>query len=843
MIETSVVIRLAQNARCLVDQTVEVKCWEAFLKATSKTSWLLIFVVLATVFSMNFAVGHENDPKARDRQPPYTGPGYRSALPGPQPFGPVGGFPSDGINLQAWITLPEMGSGIANGNDCWGYTSPSGREYALMAHSSGTTVVEVSNPGNPTILGTVAGPNSLWRDVKTYQNFAYAVSEGGGGIQVIDLSDVDNGNFPLTNTITTGGGLSSHNVAIDTDSGYLYRCGGGGNGLRFYNLNNPGTPVFEGNWSDRYVHDAQIVQMQAGPWAGNQVAFLCTGNNPVTLDILDVTNKANILLLGQLQYPGGAYSHQGWLSPDQQYFYLGDELDEGPGITTKTFVIDVSDLTSPTLMDEYTNGNNAIGHNIYTVGNLVYEANYRSGLRILDGTDPLNMSEVAYFDTYPDNDNSNFNGLWSVYPYFASGTVIGSDLERGLFVWSLGATPLTFSYPLGIPDQIDPFGDVLTVQILPGSGFDIDPQSPTLWFNDGGGWMSSMMAQNGPGSIVYLGQFPSFSCGAEVQWYVEASVIGGSATTDPPSAPGSFYQSTAMQGVDEIVSDDMEQDQGWTAGVAGDTATTGVWTRVAPIGTAAQPSADHSSVGTNCWVTGQGSVGGTLGENDVDGGETTLISPIYDLSASTNPVISYWRWFSNNSGAGPGTDRLRVDISANGGTSWTSVEVVGPTGAGTSGGWIRNEFLVTDYIALTSSTRLRFIAEDVAAASIVEAAIDDLLIGEIFCNDCNGNGVADDEDIANGSSQDADGDGVPDECQCTPWVRGELNDDGTIDLSDAVTLLIYLFSGGIAPDPPERGDVNDSGQIDVADVIYLVQYLFAGGPQPPAPFPNPGGCP
>ena len=804
----------------------------------------LLLVSFAFLLLSHFdVIGHENDPKARDRQPPYTGPGYRSALPGPQPFGPVGGFDSDGVNLQSWITLPEMAAGIANGNDCWGYTSPSGREYALMAHSSGTTVVEVTNPGNPTILATITGPNSLWRDVKTYGTFAYSVSEGGGGILVIDLSDVDNGNVTLSNTVTTGGGLSSHNVAIDTDSGYLYRCGGGGNGLRFYNLINPGNPVFEGSWSDRYVHDAQIVQMQAGPFAGNQVAFLCTGSNPVTFDILDVTNKSNIVLLGQLQYPGGAYSHQGWLSPDQQYFYLGDELDEGPGVPTKTFVIDVSDLTSPVLVDEYTNGNSAIGHNIYTVDNLVFEANYRSGMRILDATDPLNMTEVAYFDTYPENDNSNFNGLWSLYPYFPSGTVIGSDLERGLFVWSLGATPLTFSYPGGIPDQLDPFGDSMLVQIVPGAGFAIDNQTPTLWYNAGTGWMSSLMAQTAPGSVDYLATFPPFDCGSDVQWYVEASVMAGGASTDPPSAPVSFYSATAMQGIDELVSDDMEQDQGWTAGVAGDNATTGVWTRVAPIGTDAQPATDHSPAGTNCWVTGQGTVGGGLGENDVDGGVTTLLSPIYDLSSAISPIISYWRWFSNNAGAGPGTDTFRVDISANGGTSWTSVEVLGPTGNFTSGGWFQHEFLVTDFIPLTASVRLRFIAEDVGAASIVEAAIDDLVVGEIFCNDCNGNGVADDQDIAAGTSQDSDGDGIPDECQCTPWIRGELNNDGTIDLSDAVTLLIYLFNNGPTPDPIGRGDINDDGGVDVADVIYLVEYLFAAGGPPPAPFPNPGGCP
>ncbi|MGE4631440.1 MAG: choice-of-anchor B family protein [Planctomycetota bacterium] len=798
---------------------------------------IFMLVLLGTGF---LVMGHVDDPKDRDGQRPYNGPGYRSDLPGPQPFGPVGGFESDGVNLEAWIPLNEMGS-PASGNDCWGYTAPSGREYALMGHSSGTTVVEITNPGNPTIIGTVAGPNSLWRDIKTYQNFAYSVSEGGGGIQVIDLSDVDNGVITELAAVTTGGTASSHNVAIDVESGFLYRCGGGSNGLRFYRLQNPEAPVFEGSWGNDYVHDAQVVRMLAGPFAQREIAFLCTGNGPVSFDILDVTVKTNIVTLGTLIYPGGAYSHQGWLSPDQQYFYLGDELDEGPGVPTKTFVIDVSDLTNPTLVDEYTNGNAAIGHNLYTVGDTILEANYRSGMRILTATDPLNIQETGFFDTYPDDDGAQFNGLWSLYPYFPSGIVIGSDRERGLFVWSIGEDPITFAYPAGIPDQIDPTGDFVEVEITPAAGFSIDPQSTALWFDDGTGWMDSAMTSLG--NNLYQGDFPNFDCGAEVHWYVEASVVGGVPSTDPGSAPGSFYASTAIAGTDETYLDDMEQDQGWTVGVPTDTATTGIWTRVNPNGTAAQPEDDHTDPpGVNCWVTGQGSVGGGLGDNDVDGGETTLISPILDLSGSNNPVISYWRWFSNNASAGPGTDTFRIDISSNGGASWVSVEVVGPTGTGTSGGWIQHQFVVTDFVALSASMRLRFIAEDVGAASISEAAIDDLRVSEILCNDCNGNGVGDDEDIASGTSADTDGDGIPDECQCNEFVRGELNDDGQIDLSDAVTLLMYLFSTGSTPNPLERADINDSGSIDIADVVYLVAYLFQGGPPPPPPFPDPG-CP
>ena len=95
-----------------------------------------------------------------------------------------------------------------------------------MGTSSSTVFVEVTNPGNPNVVAVRSGPGSLWRDVKTYQNYAYSVSEGGNGIQVFDLSNIDNGNVPLVNTVTTGGTTATHNVAIDETSGYLYRLGG-----------------------------------------------------------------------------------------------------------------------------------------------------------------------------------------------------------------------------------------------------------------------------------------------------------------------------------------------------------------------------------------------------------------------------------------------------------------------------------------------------------------------------------------------------------------------------------------------------------------------------------------
>ena len=180
---------------------------------------------------------------------------------------------------------------------------------------------------------------------------------------------------------------------------------------------------------------------------------------------------------------------------------------------------------------------------------------------------------------------------------------------------------------------------------------------------------------------------------------------------------------------------DNESDEGWTVGAPDDTATTGIWERVDPVGTDAQPEDDHTVAGTLCYVTGQGSVGGGLGENDVDGGKTTLVSAPLDLSGMGDPTVGYWRWYSNDKGASPGEDVFLVDVSADGGVTWIEVERVGPTGPDTVGGWIYHSFRVSDFVTPGPDLRLRFVAADDGAGSIVEAAVDDVTV--VDCAACS----------------------------------------------------------------------------------------------------------
>jgi choice-of-anchor B domain-containing protein len=302
--------------------------------------------------------------------------------------------------------------------------------------------MDVSDPGDPRMVAFVRGPDSLWRDMKVYRDFAYAISEGGNGIQVMDMSGIDDGVVTLVrevNDIDTG---RTHTVAIDTESGFLYRCGGRSNGLRIYSLEDPAKPTLVSEWQDKYVHECQVLTYSEGDYAGRQIAFVCGGFNggwsETGLDILDVTDKANITKLGRVTWANPGYSHQCWLSPDRKWAFLNDELDETSyGLPSTTHVINLEDLSNPYHAGTFTNNNTAIDHNLYTKDDMLFCANYRSGLRVWQYTDPLNPKEIAYFDTWPGDDLPQFNGLWNNYPYLPSGIIIGSDIERGMFVWRL----------------------------------------------------------------------------------------------------------------------------------------------------------------------------------------------------------------------------------------------------------------------------------------------------------------------------------------------------------------------------------------------------------------------
>ncbi len=344
-------------------------------------------------------------------------------------------FPAEKIELLSALSPEQFGAN--SGNDCWGYTSNTGREYALMGLDNRMSVVEITDPRNPVIIESIAHTSSSTSDIKVYRDYAYVANGNGGGIDIVDLSDVDNGNVTLVKRLTDNGMGSSHNIAINEESGYLYLAIGNINGgdLVAWNLkNDPANPFIEGQYNGNRSHDLHVINYNEGPYAGREIAFSFSEGRG--FEIIDVTNKSSMVLLGSSTYPLLGYCHQGWTSADRQYIYLNDEFDEARnGINTRTLVFDITDLENPTLVDTFTSGSTSVDHNLYVHEGFIFQANYTSGLRIFNANvDQVNPPQVGFFDTYPSDDNPNYAGAWSTFPYYPSGNVIISDRSRGLFV-------------------------------------------------------------------------------------------------------------------------------------------------------------------------------------------------------------------------------------------------------------------------------------------------------------------------------------------------------------------------------------------------------------------------
>jgi choice-of-anchor B domain-containing protein len=362
----------------------------------------------------------------------------------------AGPFPCKNVDLQSFVPLAELGG--ATGNDIWGWTDPAtGKEYAIMGTSNSTAFVDVTSPTDPVVVGTLPTHSgaSIWRDVKVFKDHAFIVADlaENHGMQVFDLTRLRN--VPVTPTVFTedahyAGFGDSHNIGINEETGFAYAVGtfdnvffrNCGSGLHMIDVNDPKNPRFAGCFAeDGYTHDVECV-IYRGPDGQHRGKEICFASNEDTLTIVDVSNKAAPVMLSRTTYPGVGYTHQGWLTDNERTFILDDELDEQTfGHNTRTRFFDVSDLDAPFLDFVYDGETTAIDHNLYIVGNLVFEANYRAGLRILE-TDIRKdrVTEVAFFDVYPPDDQAEFNGSWSNYPFFASGNVVVSGIEEGLFV-------------------------------------------------------------------------------------------------------------------------------------------------------------------------------------------------------------------------------------------------------------------------------------------------------------------------------------------------------------------------------------------------------------------------
>jgi choice-of-anchor B domain-containing protein len=355
--------------------------------------------------------------------------------------GMAGQFPCRNVDQLAAMPLSTIGGG--NGNSMWGWTdSATGREYIIFGRTNGVAFVDVTTPTSPRYLGNLPshnGTSSSWRDIKVYRNHAFIGADriSSHGMQVFDLTRLRNVTTPQTFTANaryTGFG-SSHTLSVNEETGFIYAVGSNtcSGGVHMVNVQTPTSPRNAGCVSnDGYVHENQCV-VYRGPDTTYRGREICFNYNEDTLTIVDVTTKTAPRQLSRTTYTGARYTHQGWLTGDHARLVMDDELDNNP----RTLIWNVSDLDRPVHTGTYNpTFGAAVDHNQYIVGNRIYQANYRAGLRILDASAIASnqLREIGFFDIYPANNSSGFNGAWNVYPFFASGTIAISGIEQGLIL-------------------------------------------------------------------------------------------------------------------------------------------------------------------------------------------------------------------------------------------------------------------------------------------------------------------------------------------------------------------------------------------------------------------------
>lgn len=371
---------------------------------------------------------------------------------------PILAQPSFNMTLLSNLDLPGLPTRFGSEyNDCWGFRHANGTEIAIIGGIEDIFFIDVTVPANPVLIHTHHVENlpsgtdnqSLWRDFKTYGNYAYAAAdEGTSGLLIFDLSQVPNSVTMVKQT--TSFWTRTHNIFIDELNGKLYAAGSSlvSNGLMIVDLtSNPADPVtfwavpLNGSGGG-YVHDVYV---------RDNIAY-CSHGSLSKLQMYDFSALPSFSVVGSIEnYPDPGYNHSSWLNDDGNYLVMCDETH---GSDVK--LVDVSDPMNISNDDIHTFYSELLGagaqgssivHNPFIYGDLVYLAYYHDGVQVFNIADPQDISLVAYYDTYPDNvDYNGYNGCWGVYPFLPSNIIIASDQNFGLYVMQITTPPLGIEF-------------------------------------------------------------------------------------------------------------------------------------------------------------------------------------------------------------------------------------------------------------------------------------------------------------------------------------------------------------------------------------------------------------
>lgn len=665
-----------------------------------------------------------------------------------------------------------------------GYADPMGNEYALVGVSTGMDIVDVTTPNNPVHIVQIPNVDNLWKEIKVYRHWAYVTTEGGGGLQIVDLSALPSTNLAsysyhnYTGDGAINGQLNSiHALHIDTTMGYCYLYGSniGNQGAIILDLNaDPYNPTYAGQYqSGGYVHDGYVDNDTL--YAGH----IYTGN----FNVVNCANKTSPQVLAT-QNTTTNFTHNTWLTTDRHHLLTTDE-------NTNSYLTcyDISNLNNIQETDRIQSQNpnsGSIVHNTHVLNaNYAVTSWYRDGFVITDITRPNNLVNVGWYDTYPAGSGNGFDGDWGVYPFLPSGTIVVSNIDEGLFVFSPNyvracylegtvtdstcGTPLTgvtiTISTVNVTDQTNFSGSYAMGTAIPGT-YTVTFSKPGYQnkvYNNvvlSAGVVTNINAQMSAPNAVTLNGHVSNAVTTNAMPNVQVLVDNTNNTFNYVSdGSGDFTSCTVVSGTYQVAAaewgyfmhcssdsiysgnhnlniqlspgyeDDFTFDLGWT--VAG-SASTGAWERGEPIGTTlntandANPDVDASDDCTDqCYVTGNS--GGSASQDDVDNGTTTLTSPVFNLTAYNDPWIHYSRWFFNGGGSGTPNDSLVIRLT-DGTTTKTLEKVVYNTPGNSS--WVARSFRVSDYFAPGANMQLIVSTADNNPGHIVEAGFDHFLVSD-----------------------------------------------------------------------------------------------------------------
>lgn len=689
----------------------------------------------------------------------------------------ISGFSQLNITQLGRIDLYSM-HGNNDLSDVWGYVDGTGEEYAIVGLQNGTSICHVTNPATITEVFWEPGMSSIWRDMKVWNDHAFITTEAANGLLIIDLGGLAAGT-PVSLTTTYYNGPvgaeweSAHNLYIDENGiCYIFGANRDNGGCIMLDVNDPYNIVELGAIEDWYVHDGVCK---------NDTIFLAHINDGF-MTVWDVSNKTSPVMLGSSPTPG-FFSHNIWFSDDLDYVYTTDEISNG-------FIgeYDVSDPSNIIELDRIQSspGMDVIPHNAHFMNDYVITSYYRDGITIHDVSNKGNMIEVGNFDTSPSFSGDGFNGCWGAYPWLASGNILATDIEEGLYVLgptyqrgcylegnvtdisttapingvsielvstsvtdnsnivgdyatgyhAAGTYDVIFSHAAYFPDTA--FGVTLTNGVVTVQDMQLTPIVPV----DISGNVSQLVGgANIPGAQVQIENADftyNVTADAAGNWSVTGVIPGDYLVTvgswgfitDCATFTFSMTSTTANMQLDNGYGDDFALDLGW---IVSSTASTGIFERVDPIeisgfsGVTVPEDDLTGDCAGMCYTTGNGA--STAGADDVDDGETMFTSPIMDLTTHVNPYLNFSRFWDNSGGGGGGGGRNdSLQVILNDGTTDYMIDFY--TESDNDNSWTPLSYRIKDFAPLTATMTITFRTADDSPGHLVEASIDGFLISD-----------------------------------------------------------------------------------------------------------------